>query len=110
MLIRLGGLFFIVATIFWLWSIFDLVFSPTDRVRNLPKLLWSVIVILGLEVGAVAWVLFGRPRNQPLAPTRDSIPPLFGDWPSGRGRAAGREQRPKGPVGPDDDPDFLRKL
>jgi hypothetical protein len=96
MLLRLGGLFFLIATVFWLWAIFDSITSDAAQVRNLPKIAWVIVVFLGLEFGAAAWVLLGRPRKQPYAGPRSTLRPR----PSG----------PPGPVGPDDDPDFLRKL
>jgi hypothetical protein len=96
MLFRLGGLFFVIAVVFWLWAIFDSITSENDRIRNLPKLAWVLIVLLFFELGALAWVLLGRPRNQPFTGPRSPLRPR----PSG----------PQGPVGPDDDPDFLRKI
>ena len=51
----------------------------------MPRWLWVVAIILVPGVGALAWLLFGRPT-----------------------KAAGRS--PKPPKAPDDDPDFLRKL
>src|ERR1700712_4171498 len=94
MLLKLGGLFFLVSVIFWLWAIFDSITAEDKRVRNLPKWAWVVTVLVFLEFGALAWVLLGRPR------------PLRGP-----GSAMGGARSPgRGPVGPDDDPDFLRNL
>jgi uncharacterized membrane protein YgcG len=119
MLIRLGGLFFLISLIFWLWALFDSATSEPARVRLLPKLLWFVVILLLFEIGALAWVVFGRPRaGQPnrtggrSSGSRGSFD--LGDLTSfGRGSSGGRPQRPSGPnrpVGPDDDPDFLRGL
>jgi hypothetical protein len=98
MLLKLGGLFFVVSLIFWLWAIFDSITSAADRVRNLPKIAWVIIVLIFLEVGALAWLLLGRPREQ-----------------TGSGRTSGFRSIPgprprSGPIGPDDDPDFLGKI
>jgi hypothetical protein len=95
MLLKLGGVFFIVSVIFWLWAIFDSITSEKDRVRNLPKMAWVIVVLLFFDVGALAWALLGRPRTGPQR----------GPGPRGTLRP-----RPGGPVGPDDDPDFLRKI
>lgn len=111
MLIRLGGLFFLISLIFWLWALFDLLTTEPTRVRSLPKLLWFVVVLLLFEIGALAWVVFGRPRaGQPNRTGGRSAGSLgsfdlgsFGRPPSSR-PSQGR------PVGPDDDPDFLRGL
>src|SRR6185437_2758907 len=53
MLIRLGGLFFLISLIFWLWALFDSATAEPARVRSLPKLLWFVVILLLFEVGAL---------------------------------------------------------
>ncbi|HEV2888682.1 MAG TPA: PLD nuclease N-terminal domain-containing protein [Jatrophihabitans sp.] len=93
MLLKLGGLFFLVSVLFWLWAIFDSLTCDDKRVRNLPRWAWVVVILLFLELGALAWALFGRPRGGQLV-------------------ARGSQQPPHSsrPVGPDDDPDFLRNI
>lgn len=110
MLIRLGGLFFLISLIFWLWALFDALTAEPARVRLLPKLLWFVVVLLLFEVGALAWVVFGRPRaHQPnRTGGRSSGSSYLGDL-GNLGRPSSRPSRDR-PVGPDDDPDFLRGL
>ncbi|PZG22993.1 PLDc N-terminal domain-containing protein [Nonomuraea aridisoli] len=75
---------------FWLFSLFDVVTTPEDEVRNVPKALWILIVILIPLLGGMVWMARGRPRAQRQA------------WPVTPG--------PGMPKGPDDDPDFLRDL
>ena len=63
---------------------------------------WWVLVIVLLPVaGAVMWFLLGRakPEGGQQGPGRP-----------GGGATGGGPRRPKGPVAPDDDPDFLRDL
>lgn len=101
MLLKLGGLFFLISVLFWLWSIFDCLTSDSKRVRNLPRWAWVALILVFLEFGALAWVLFGRPRaGQPVA--RGSQPQSM--------PGAGPAPRSGRPVGPDDDPDFLRNI
>lgn len=69
------------------YALADCIRTPPERLQHLPKPLWLVVVVLLPPVGAIAWLLVGRPRT-PRPP-------------------AGR---PSGPIGPDDDPDFLRNL
>jgi hypothetical protein len=69
--------------------------SDRNQVRNLPKALWLVLIIILPLIGSVGWLLGGRPRLAPPAPA------------PGR-RAVGRG--PRGPVAPDDDPRFLARL
>lgn len=93
MLLRLGGLFFLVSVLFWLWAIFDCLTCDSKRVRNLPRWAWVAVILVFLEFGALAWALFGRPRAGQLVAGGSQRQPT-------RGR----------PVGPDDDPDFLRNI
>jgi hypothetical protein len=121
MLIRFGGVFFLVCVVFWLWALFDTLTSDASRIRNLPKLVWVVVVLLLFEVGALAWVVFGRPRaGESNRRAAGGTAGPFGELGNlgrrgtgavGSGWAApGRTGRNHPPVGPDDDPDFLRGL
>lgn len=75
------------------YAIFDLIATPKDRIRFLPKPLWFVIVLIA-PVGPLLWLFFGRLK--PAAPPK---PSSGGGW-----------TPPPGPKGPDDDPDYLRGL
>jgi hypothetical protein len=37
--------------------------TPADRVRNLPKLAWVVLVLLFPLLGSIAWLVAGRPAG-----------------------------------------------
>jgi len=62
-----------------------------DRVRNLPRVLWVLVIVLIPLIGPLAYFAFGRPTPPPS-----------------EGRPVRRVQ-PR-PSSPDDDPDFLRKV
>jgi hypothetical protein len=100
MFIRLGGVFTLVAVLVWLYAIFDALTAPPERVRRLPKAIWLIIVLLLLDIGAIAWFIWGRPRAESNAPRLQS--------PFGRPGPAG----PRGgrSLAPDDDPEFLKRL
>jgi len=88
---------FVLLLAIWLYALIDCVLTPESEVRNLPKILWVVIALVPL-VGSVCWLVFGRPAKglrpgSARRPTGGSQPPP-----------------PRGPVGPDDDPEFLRQL
>lgn len=83
----------------WLYCLFDVLGTAEDDMRLLPKFGWLLVVLLGFWVGAVMWVLFGRPRSAPARPSRP-----------GRRRGGPDRPPPSPPRGPDDDPDFLRNL
>jgi hypothetical protein len=73
--------------------------------RHLPKFAWFLIVLFGFELGAVAWLLFGRRRRFVTANVTA--------WPSDfllSGEGSRVEPGASAPLGPDDDPEFLRQL
>jgi hypothetical protein len=72
---------------FTIFSVAHLALTPRELVRGIPKPAWIAFVILVPIVGGVMWFAVGRVRA--------------GESP----RSARR-----GPIAPDDDPDFLRKL
>lgn len=76
------------------YALVDLARSPSEKVRVMPKLLWAVIIFAFGALGAGVWFLFGRPRAE--------FPPSGG--------GGGNWGRPSGPLPPDDDPEFLKRL
>lgn len=80
----------------WLYCLFDVITTPEEDVRNLPKFMWVLIVIFLADVGALTWLLVGRPRARHAMYAAGG-----GDrW----------AQSADVPRGPDDDPEFLRSL
>lgn len=82
----LPGILLVVLAIYcWI----ELVQSDPRDVRQLPRGLWALLIVVPL-FGPVAWLVYGRPNGEvnPPAPTRT---------------------HPR-TTAPDDDPDFLRNL
>jgi len=77
----------------WIFCIVDVITTPADRVRNLPKLVWLLLVVLLVDIGSIAWLIAGRS----WAPKDDQ--PIN----------AARTRRGK-PASPDDDDEFLAVL
>lgn len=50
------------ATVFWVWALADVLRHPHAAYRSGSQLLWALVIALTHSVGAVAYVLFGRPR------------------------------------------------
>lgn len=92
-----GGLIGILLVALWVYCIFDVISTEESLIRNMPKILWLVVVILLPSIGAVAWLLLGRPIGAGLRPGDTSPRPR----PS---RPAPRQ------LAPDDDPTFLARL
>jgi phospholipase D-like protein len=85
----------------WLYCLLDAITADEAAVRNLPKLAWIFLVIFLFEIGAIAWLIAGRPQG-----AKHSLPykgntgiPSEYDRP---GRAAAQN--------PDDDAAFLTQL
>jgi hypothetical protein len=79
----------------WIFCIIDVITTPEDRVRNLPRPLWLLIVILLLDLGSIAWLVAGRPWNGK------------GARPQSPGSATGAASKA---TNPDDDEEFLAGL
>lgn len=56
----------------WIFCIIDVITTPDDQCRNLPKIAWLLIVIMLMDIGSIAWLFAGRTWNgeprRPLAP------------------------------------------
>lgn len=72
---------------FTIFSVAHLALTPRDQVRGIPKPAWIAFVILVPIVGGVMWFAVGRVR-------------------AGESSRSAR----RGPIAPDDDPEFLRRL
>jgi hypothetical protein len=100
-----GGLVGLAILALWIYCIFDVIATSEPLMRNLPKVLWLLIVIILPAIGSVSWLLLGRPERAGFAPGDSSYRPE----PRG-GRWAPGPKRTSGVLAPDDDPDFLAQL
>ena len=101
-MIKLELLFGIVWFALWVYCLVDAIGSPTDRIRNLPKAAWVIIILLFPLVGSIIWLAAGRPeggisRRSPYERSQSAFPEY--DRP---GRAAA--------VDPEKDAEFLRQV
>ena len=83
-MVRIAVIAAIIVLALMIFSIIDCSRTPESQIRSLPKWAWLVIIIFVPGIGALAWIIAGRPK--------------------GNGRRKGKI------VPPDDNPDFLRKL
>ena len=74
------GLVALALFLFWIWALFDCISTESARCRSLPKGLWLILVLLLADIGALAWLLLGRPervgRRPGAADSSRSRPPL----------------------------------
>lgn len=89
----------------WLFCLFDVLTTDEGDVRFLPKFGWFLVVLLGLQIGAALWLLFGRPRRTVVSPGH-----LERRGDAGSVWRQATDPPPEAPKGPDDDPDFMRNL
>lgn len=96
-----SGALGIIAIGVWIFCIIDVITTPEDRVRNLPKLLWLLIVILLMDIGSLAWLFAGRPWSAKGQVKRET------GVDSGWGAPT---RTPAKASNPDDDEEFLAGL
>ncbi len=81
-----------------LYAFLDCVGTRETNIRNLPKILWLVIVVLVPIVGPIAWLFAGRPKRTSAGEVTWPVRPVHSEPSRDR------------PLGPDDDPEFLATL
>lgn len=74
------------------FALFDLVATPKEHVKLLPKPVWLLILVFVPFGGPLLWLFWGHIKDVPPKPRNSGWTP------------------PSGPLGPDDDPDYLRGL
>jgi Phospholipase_D-nuclease N-terminal len=79
-----------------IFALIDCIQTSEDEARHLPKLAWILLIIVVPIAGSIAWLFAGRPRRAQIEYGRPAHP-------SGAVRSPG-------PLGPDDDPEFLDQL
>jgi hypothetical protein len=85
--------------VLWIFCIADVIMTDESRIRNLPKLVWLLIVLLLPDIGSILWLIAGHPWETRVTTT-----------------AVGREfpeyDRPGRRIAQsaDDDAEFLRGL
>lgn len=87
----------------WVFCLIDVITTDESLCRNLQKTWWVLIVLLLFDVGAVLWLIAGRPHTA----TASSNLPYRGN----RGSAFPEYERPGrfAATSPDDDEEFLRR-
>lgn len=69
-----------------IYALVDCIQTDEQHQQHLPKLVWILLIVIAPPFGAIAWIIIGRRRERP------------------------GQRTPRGPLGPDDDPEFLRGL
>jgi hypothetical protein len=102
-MVRFEGGFALLLLALDIFCLFDVVLSDEDRVRNLPKIAWFLLILLVPVIGSVLWIGLGRPQTGAAGRASAYERPATGfpeyDRP---GRAAGTT--------PESDEEFLRRV
>jgi hypothetical protein len=91
---RFFSLLFLIDLALVVVALIDCLSAEKREVRALPRFAWVILIVLFSPIGPVVWFYAGRPQ-------RDRV------HSEARLGFAGR---PKRPVAPDDDPDFISGL
>jgi hypothetical protein len=96
---RLYGLLFLVDLALLVVALIDCLSTDEYAVRNLPKTMWVLLILLFSPIGAIVWFVAGRPQTRSVGQART--------WQPGGGFP--EYERPRTSA-PDDDPEFLRRV
>ncbi len=77
----------VAVLVIFVYGLVDVIRTDGRLTRGISKPAWIVVMIVLPVVGAILWLLIGRPRG-----------------------TSGQQQSRRHPTAPDDDPDFLRNL
>jgi hypothetical protein len=91
-MLEVDGVFALVLLGLWIYCIFDVISTDDSMVRNLPKMLWLLIVFFIPDIGSIAWLILGRPQGTSFEP------------------GSAKYRAPRRSTSPDDDPEFLAGL
>lgn len=113
-----GVLFVLFLAGCWLYCLTDAALTPAAEFPRLRKPVWITVIAVTFIVGAIAWIVarkFGRPRRQvrPAYYYRTTGADAFLAFDALARHPASQARSTPGrgvPVGPDDDPEFLREL
>lgn len=99
------NLFIIAVTIY---SLLDCMRTPEeDLPTRMPRFMWILIILIVPVMGPIGWIITNWAKG--LEGTGYMSPTVWSIWKT-RGESQQHHPGWPGPVGPDDDPEFLRNL
>ncbi len=93
-MLEVDGLAALLVLGLWIYAVIDVISTDESLVRNLPKTMWIILVIMLFDLGAIVWLIAGRPKTAGWVPgsTRYRAPTTFD--PNPRRRPVGLEDQP----------------
>jgi hypothetical protein len=58
----IAGIIGIGFLILWFYCLYDVITTDEAIVRNLPKVVWFLVVLLLADIGSILWLALGRPQ------------------------------------------------
>jgi hypothetical protein len=96
------GTLALVMLALWIYCFIDVLLTPTEECRNLPKLAWVFLVLLIPDLGSIAWLVAGKNWSRIASSVpRTGTSARFPEYDRPGRRAA---------TNPDDDEEFLAGL
>lgn len=96
---RLLPLLFLAQVVLAVIALISCISAEDGELRGLPKIAWVFVILLFPLVGSIVYFVAGRPLPTTYRP---------GLWRVGGGFP--ESGRPRRPLAPDDDPEFLRSI
>ena len=90
-----------VEIVLLVYCLIDCIQTDESEVRNLRKAWWILLILFFPIIGAIAWLVAGRPARRTRRQTA---------WPSTATAGFPEYERPRQVVAPDDDPEFLEEM
>ncbi|RDI53922.1 PLDc N-terminal domain-containing protein [Nocardia mexicana] len=63
-----------ITLVLWVYCLVDVIMAPEGEIRQLPKGLWLVVVLVLPTIGALLWLALGRPVRTTLRPGSGAYP------------------------------------
>ena len=61
MLFDVSGLVAVLLAAFWIWALIDCILTDARISRFLPKVAWIIAILVLSDIGALLWLVLGRP-------------------------------------------------
>jgi hypothetical protein len=101
-MIRVEGGMLLLLVALDVFCVIDLISTREDEVRNLPKIVWLLLILLFPPIGSIAWLAAGRPvRGQTAGSAYERSAAQYPEY-DRPGRAAAAT--------PESDEAFLRRV
>jgi hypothetical protein len=96
-MLPLGVLFVLLTVGFWAYCLIDAIMTPQEELRSLTTVKWALLITVLPVIGAIAWLLAGRPDpswRTPMMPQHLAGTPRLGPQEAIRRHPASRATEP----------------